>query len=83
MQGLAHAATMLLVYLPKEKILVSADLYSPPAVGAKPPAPNANMVALRQNIERLRLDVAQHVPIHGGVGTHDEFMRIVGKASGN
>ena len=37
------------------------------------------MVTLYQNIQRLKLDVAQHVPIHGQVGTMDEFLRIVGK----
>ncbi|PYS05037.1 MAG: MBL fold metallo-hydrolase [Acidobacteria bacterium] len=80
-QGLNHAATMLLVYLPKEKILVNADLYSPPAQGAPAPAVNANMRTLRQNIQRLKLDVAQHVPIHGVPGPNDQFMRIVGASS--
>ena len=32
---------------------------------------------LNQNIQRLKLDVAQHVPIHGRVGTMEEFTRIV------
>ena len=80
-QGLNHAATMLLVYLPKEKILVNADLYSPPAQGAPAPAVNANMRSLRQNIQRLKLDVAQHVPIHGVPGPNDQFVRIVGSSS--
>lgn len=77
-QGLDHAATMLVAYFPKEKILVNADLYSPPAQGAATPAPNANMRALRQNIQRLKLDVAQHVPIHGVPGPMDQFVKIVG-----
>jgi glyoxylase-like metal-dependent hydrolase (beta-lactamase superfamily II) len=78
-QGLAHSQGMLIAYLPKEKILVNADLYSPPAQGAQPPAaPAPAAVTLGDNIRRLRLDVAQHVPIHGRVGTHDEFARIVG-----
>src|SRR5437016_4267067 len=80
-QGLNHAATMLLVYLPKEKILVNADLYSPPAQGAQPPPVNANMRSLRQNIQRPKLDVAQHVPIHGTPGPNDQFVRIVGTSS--
>src|SRR5438876_3209489 len=78
-QGLNHAATMLLVYFPKEKILVNADLYSPPAQGAPVPAVNANMRTLQQNIQRLKLDVAQHVPIHGTPGTNDQFVQIVGR----
>jgi hypothetical protein len=27
----------------------------------------------------LKLDVAQHVPIHGRIGTHDEFTRLFPK----
>ena len=82
-QGLGHAATMLVVHLPRERILVNADLYSPPAQGAPLPMPNANMRSLQQTIQRLRLDVTQHVPIHGRVGTHDEFTKIVGQPSTN
>ncbi len=78
-QGLNHASTMLLVYFPKEKILVNADLYSPPAQGAPAPAVNANMRTLRQNIQRLKLDVAQHVPIHGTPGSNDQFVQIMGR----
>lgn len=74
-----HSADMLMVYLPKEKILINADLYSPPDPGAQPPAPTAAMRTLYQNILKLKLDVAQHVPIHGHVGTNDEFVKIVGK----
>jgi glyoxylase-like metal-dependent hydrolase (beta-lactamase superfamily II) len=78
-QGLAHAQGMLVAYLPKEKILVNADLYSPPAQGAQPPAaPTPASLVLNNNIRRLNLDVAQHVPIHGRVGTNDEFVKIVG-----
>jgi glyoxylase-like metal-dependent hydrolase (beta-lactamase superfamily II) len=83
-QGLQHNATMLIAYLPKEKILIDADLYSPPAQGAPPPAaPTPSMVTLAQNIQRLKLDVTQHVPIHGRVGTMDEFAKIVGKPTTN
>ena len=80
--GLAHANTMLIAYLPKEKILVNADLYSPPAPGAQTPAqPTASMLAFQQNIQRLKLDVLQHVPIHGRPGAMDEFVAIVGKGT--
>jgi L-ascorbate metabolism protein UlaG (beta-lactamase superfamily) len=72
-----HSADMLMAYLPKEKILINADLYSPPQ-GAQP-APTAGMRTLYQNVLKQKLDVVQHVPIHGRVGTHDEFLRIVGK----
>jgi glyoxylase-like metal-dependent hydrolase (beta-lactamase superfamily II) len=80
MQGLAHNSNMLIAYLPTEKILINADLYGPPAAGAPLPAANPNMISLRQNIQRLKLDVAQHVPIHGVPGPHDQFLKIVGAA---
>jgi glyoxylase-like metal-dependent hydrolase (beta-lactamase superfamily II) len=71
-----HAAGMLVAYLPKEKILINADLYGPPAPNAAPAPATAAARNLRDNIVRLKLDVAQHVPIHGRVGTHDEFMKL-------
>ncbi len=72
-----HSEDLLMAFLPKEKILFNADLYSPPAQGAQPPAaPTTTMKTLHQNIRKLKLDVAQHVPSHGRVGTNDEFMRM-------
>ena len=76
-----HSADMLMAYLPKEKILINADLYSPPAPGAATPAATAGMRTLYQNMRKQKLDVAQHVPIHGRVGTNDEFLKIVGQPS--
>jgi len=73
-----HANDMLMAYLPKEKILLNADLYSPPAEGAPAPAPTPGMRTLYRNMRRLGLDVTQHVPVHGRVVTNDEFMRAVG-----
>jgi len=70
---------MLIVYFPKEKILVNADLYTPPAPGAASPTPSVSMKALQQNIQRLKLDVALHVPIHGQPGPNDQFAQIVGR----
>lgn len=78
-QGLAHSGTMVIAYLPTEKILINADLFSPPAPGAQAPAANASMRSLYQNIQRLKLDVERHVGIHGQVATHAEFVRIVGE----
>jgi len=74
-----HSADMLMAYLPEEKILVNADLYSPPAPGTQLPAATAAMKTLYQNMVKLKLDVGQQVPIHGRVGTNEEFLKIVGK----
>ena len=74
-----HSADMLMAYLPKEKILINADLYSPPALGAPPPVATAGMRTLYQNMLKQKLDVALHAPIHGRVGTNEEFLKIIGK----
>jgi glyoxylase-like metal-dependent hydrolase (beta-lactamase superfamily II) len=80
--NLGHAGTMLIAYLPTEKILINADMYSPPAAGAQvAPAAVPGMIALNRNIQRLKLDVGQHVPIHGQPGAHEQFMRMVATAA--
>src|SRR3984893_12436788 len=60
-----HSADMLMAYLPKEKILVNADLYVPPEPSAKPTPPTAGMRTLYLNMKKLELEVAQHVSIVG------------------
>jgi len=75
--GLNHSDNMLIAYLPKDKIVINADLYSPPAAGGTLPNVSPNAVALFRNIARLKLDVSQHVPIHGNPGPQADFNRIV------
>jgi glyoxylase-like metal-dependent hydrolase (beta-lactamase superfamily II) len=77
-EGFNHSDNMLIAYLPKEKIVVNADMYGPPAAGGTLPFVSANAVALYRNVKRLKLDVATHVPIHGNPGSHADFERIVG-----
>jgi hypothetical protein len=67
-EGLNHSDNMTIVYRPKEKIAINADICGRPAAGGNLPNVNANSVALFRNIRRLKLDVAQHVPIHGNPG---------------
>ncbi len=59
-QNLEHSDGMLVAYLPKEKILFTAD-FNIPAQG-QPPAPA--IATLVQNIERLKLDFEGHVLVH-------------------
>jgi glyoxylase-like metal-dependent hydrolase (beta-lactamase superfamily II) len=73
-QGI-HSEDMLIAYLPKEGILVNADLFSPR--GPLPAEPTVGMRTLNENIKKLRLDVERHVPIHGGIVTHAEFLSAV------
>jgi len=75
-EGLNHSDNMVIAYLPKQKIVVSADMGGPPPAGQNLPV-NNNAVVLYNNIKRLKLDVATHVPIHGAPGQQAEFDRIV------
>ena len=73
---------MLMVYLPKEKILINADLYSPPAPGAQPPVISPGMLTLYQNMRKYELDVTQQVGLHGSTSSNADFLKIIGdKAS--
>jgi glyoxylase-like metal-dependent hydrolase (beta-lactamase superfamily II) len=74
--GNPHAVGMLMAYLPAEKILVNGDLYAPPAPNAPATPPTPTMISLRNNIRRLKLDVAQHVPIHGTPGPQAAFEKM-------
>jgi glyoxylase-like metal-dependent hydrolase (beta-lactamase superfamily II) len=66
-RGSQHAATLLMVYLPAERLLIEADVYSPPAPNVTSPPPAIFAPNLVQNIERLGLQVDRIVPIHGRV----------------
>ena len=64
----AHSDTFLMVYLPKERLLIEADAFTPGPPNAAPPAtPNANHVNLIRNIERLKLSIDRILPLHGRV----------------
>jgi glyoxylase-like metal-dependent hydrolase (beta-lactamase superfamily II) len=66
-QGLQHAQGMLIAYLPQEKMVIEADLFTPPAPGAPmPTAVTASHRSFYNNVQRLQLDVQTIVPVHGG-----------------
>src|SRR6267142_5987639 len=76
-QGNPHAAGMLMIHLPKERILVEADLFNPPAPNAAYPAvPPAAAVSLYNNVQRLKLQVDQIAPIHGRLVPWTEFAKF-------
>ena len=61
-----HNDAFLMVYLPKEKILIEGDAFTPTAADVPPPAvPNPYTVNLLENIERLKLDVRRIAALHG------------------
>jgi glyoxylase-like metal-dependent hydrolase (beta-lactamase superfamily II) len=64
--GGGHNDAFAMVYLPKEKILIEGDAYTPLAPNAPPPAfVNPFAVNLADNITRLKLDVKQIAALHG------------------
>ena len=87
MTAIGHHDGLLMVYLPKEKVLVEADAYNPAAApNAPPPAtPSPYNTALVANIERLKLDVERIIPIHYPADnrkvTKAELMRMVGRTT--
>ena len=79
-QGLGHSAGMLIAYLPKEKIVVEGDLYSPPRGAQAPATPNASNATFYENIKRLNLDIETIAPIHGPVVPMSDFVDFMGEA---
>jgi len=74
-----HNGGLLVAYFPKDKILVEADVFTPPPPNAPAPAADALALNLYDNIQRLKLDVAQIAPIHGRLASFDEFRRAVAR----
>ena len=79
-EGSVHAQGFMMDYLPKEKILVEADAYTPGPPNTPTPAkPNDLHVNLVQNLERLNLKVEQILPLHGRMVAVAELYTAVGK----
>lgn len=64
--GNSHNDAFVLVYLPKEKILIEADAYTPLATNAPAPSSvNPYSVNLYETIQKLKLNVGQIAALHG------------------
>ena len=85
LQGSLHQEGLIVAYLPKEKILVEADAFNPPAQANAPVATPVNPATLTlvENIDRLKLDVEAIVPVHypadGRKVAKAELMRAAGR----
>ncbi|OFW29156.1 MAG: hypothetical protein A3G76_07650 [Acidobacteria bacterium RIFCSPLOWO2_12_FULL_65_11] len=76
-----HTSTMLVGYLPKQKILFEVDMFNAPAANAPPAPVSPNTVAFLQQLQRMNLDVQQILAGHGpGATTLADLRRVVGAA---
>src|SRR5258705_4522859 len=75
--GNMHNAGMLMVYLPRERMLIEADSWTPPAVAGDLPGGVPNLVHFYEAVQRLQLDVEQVVPMHGRLTTFEEIRQAV------
>ncbi len=85
LKGNGHNESLVVVYLPKEKILLEADAYNPPAQANAPvPLPVSPYTAnLIETMARLKMDVETIIPVHlpadGRKVTRAELMRAGGQ----
>jgi glyoxylase-like metal-dependent hydrolase (beta-lactamase superfamily II) len=74
-----HAQGFVMVYLPKEKVLMEADAFSPRAPVTQTPATiNPSTKNLWDNVQMRKLDVETVLPMHGRMVKVDELKREVG-----
>ena len=80
--GNTHADGMLMVYLPKERLLIEADAFTPGPPNAPVPAIiNPLSVNLADNIARLNLSVDRILPLHGRIVPLAELHRMIGRGN--
>ena len=64
-KGLPHADGLVVGYLPKEKLLVYADMFNlPPAATPVPSPPVVGTMVFADNLDRLKLDVERIMSVH-------------------
>ncbi len=76
-----HSDAFLMVYLPKERLLIQADSFtpSPPNTPVATPA-NPNHTNLVDNLARLKLPVDRILPLHGRVVPSSDLYVAVGQS---
>ena len=82
MAGSTHADGMVMIHLPKERLLIQADAFTPGPPNAPVPAIiNPLSVNLADNIARLSLGVDRLLPLHGRIVPLAELHRMIGRAN--
>src|SRR5205085_12609186 len=80
MKDQPHAEGLLMVYLPKSKLLMQSDAYIT-RPGAPPlPMPSPYTTNLVDDVTRLKLDVARGVHIHGGSSPYRDVYAAAGRS---
>ncbi len=74
-----HATDMLFPYLPREKMLVQADVAVAPPPSAPPGPPNMAARGLHDQLVMRGIDVARIAGIHGRITTWAELRALAGK----
>ena len=79
-----HSDTLLMVYLPKEKLLIEADSFTPGPPNSPPPAQvNPHHANLVENVQQLNLAVDRILPLHGRVAPVSELYVATGSRPPN
>jgi glyoxylase-like metal-dependent hydrolase (beta-lactamase superfamily II) len=81
--GSDHTDSMLVVYLPKSKTLIEADVWNPVAANAPMPKPNKENMNLVNFINAQKLDVQTILPLHGRQVTMADLNKLVSSGSGD
>jgi glyoxylase-like metal-dependent hydrolase (beta-lactamase superfamily II) len=76
-EGNPHADTLLMVYFPRERLIVEADVFTPPAPNAPPPPGFPFAGNLVENLQRRKLRVDRVLPLHGRVIPFGEMMTTI------
>jgi glyoxylase-like metal-dependent hydrolase (beta-lactamase superfamily II) len=76
---LRHAEGMLMAYLPKEKMLIEADLID--TIAPLPAALSRDQRSFFNAVRKLKLDVSQLVPIHGKPIPWSDFAAVASKTN--
>jgi glyoxylase-like metal-dependent hydrolase (beta-lactamase superfamily II) len=74
-----HVEGMLMAYLPKERMLIEADLVDTDA--PLPAALSRDQQSFFREVQKLKLDVGQLVPIHGKPVPWTDFAKVAGKTN--
>ena len=75
-QPLQHVEGMLMAYLPKEKLVIEADIVD--TIAPLPAVATRDQKSFYTEVQMLKLDPVTIVPIHGNPIPWSEFLKVIG-----